>query len=140
MRQQKMCTPLLLHRFFFARRTARRGRSYVSFSGHNGPQAALPRAKKPSALAFIEGNAYLQAMELLDLLEQRVNTLLAEQARLREENAGLREKVSSGFVKMVAENRALKAALEEERSARQTVVDRIDALLLRLKDQTVAPE
>ncbi|WP_353115669.1 cell division protein ZapB [Nitratidesulfovibrio sp.] len=75
-------------------------------------------------------------MELIDLLETRVTALLSQLETLREENSRLREEVEGGLSTLVEENRILKEALEEERTVKDAVLTRIDALLLRLRDQT----
>lgn len=75
-------------------------------------------------------------MELIDLLETRVTALLSQLETLREENSRLREEVEGGLSALVEENRILKEALEEERTVKDAVLTRIDALLLRLRDQT----
>lgn len=75
-------------------------------------------------------------MELIDLLETRVMALLSQLETLREENGRLREEVEGGLSALVEENRILKEALEEERTVKDAVLTRIDALLLRLRDQT----
>lgn len=75
-------------------------------------------------------------MELIDLLETRVMGLLSQIETLHEENRRLREEVEGGFSALAEENQTLKEALEKERTVKNTVLARIDALLLRLKDQT----
>ncbi|MBZ2172616.1 cell division protein ZapB [Nitratidesulfovibrio sp. SRB-5] len=75
-------------------------------------------------------------MELIDLLETRVTALLSQLETLREENSRLREEVEGGLSALAEENRILKEALDEERTVKDAVLTRIDALLLRLKDQT----
>lgn len=75
-------------------------------------------------------------MELIDLLETRVTALLSQLETLREENRRLREEVEGGLSALAEENRILKEALDEERTVKDAVLTRIDALLLRLKDQT----
>ena len=72
-------------------------------------------------------------MELLDLLEQKVNELLDRQTKLTEENARLRSEVEDGLSGLATENQALKESLEEERRTKAAVLSRLDALLLRLK-------
>ena len=74
-------------------------------------------------------------MELLDLLENRVTSLFTQLETLREENRRLREEVESGLSTLAEENRTLKENLDEERRVKDNVLNRIDALLLRLKDQ-----
>lgn len=75
-------------------------------------------------------------MELIDQLEQRIDTLLETVTSLREENRRLKEEVDLGLAVLEDENRALKEQLEQERGTQDTVRRRIDALLLKLKDQT----
>ena len=75
-------------------------------------------------------------MELIDLLETRVTALLSQLETLREENRRLQEEVEGGLSALAEENRTLREALEEERTVKDAVLTRIDALLLRLKDQT----
>ena len=75
-------------------------------------------------------------MELLDLLENRVTSLLAQLESPREENRTLREEVDNGLAALAEENRTLKEALEQERSVKDAVLGRIDSLLTTLKDKT----
>lgn len=75
-------------------------------------------------------------MELLDLLENRVTSLLAQLESLREENRTLREEVDNGLAALAEENRTLKEALGQERSVKDAVLGRIDSLLTTLKDKT----
>ncbi len=75
-------------------------------------------------------------MELIDQLEQRIDSLLETVTTLKEENRRLKEEVDLGLAALEDENRALKDQLERERSTQETVRTRIDALLLKLKDQT----
>ncbi len=79
-------------------------------------------------------------MELLDLLEQRVDALLAQQTKLAEENARLRLEVENGLSGLAAENQTLRESLEEERRAKAAVLSRLDALLLRLKAHSVVED
>jgi len=73
-------------------------------------------------------------MELIDLLEQQTDMLLGQLATLRQENARLRNEVETELSSLVAENQTLKDSLEEEKRTRAAVLGRLDALLLRLKD------
>ncbi|GFM37074.1 cell division protein ZapB [Desulfovibrio psychrotolerans] len=75
-------------------------------------------------------------MELIDQLEQRIESLLAAMAVLREENRRLKEEVDLGLASLADENRALKDELEQQRSTQDAVRERIDVLLRKLKDQT----
>ena len=72
-------------------------------------------------------------MELLDLLESRVDSLVAEIKALRKENAKLRTDASSNFAAVAEENSYLKQALEEERKLKDAVLQRVDGLLSRLQ-------
>jgi len=72
-------------------------------------------------------------MELLDLLENRVDSLVTEIEFLRKENAKLREDSSSGLTVLAEENNYLKQALEEEQQLKDAVLKRVDGLLSRLQ-------
>jgi cell division protein ZapB len=72
-------------------------------------------------------------MELLDLLESRVDSLVAEIELLRKENVKLREDASAGLSSMAEENSYLKQALEEEQQLKDAVLRRVDGLLSRLQ-------
>ena len=96
-------------------------------------------------------------MELLDLLESRVDslvteiellrkenaklredtsanlTVLAEIELLRKENAKLREDTSANLTVLTEENYYLKQALEEEQQLKHAVLKRVDGLLSRLQ-------
>ena len=75
-------------------------------------------------------------MELLDLLESRVDSLVTEIEFLRRENAKLREDASAGLSGLVEENNYLKQALEEEQHLKDAVLKRVDSLLSRLQSVT----
>ncbi len=75
-------------------------------------------------------------MELIDQLEQRVESLLGTLDVLREENRRLKDEVDLGLAALEDENRALKEQLEQERATQSAVRERIDVLVSRLKDQT----
>jgi len=72
-------------------------------------------------------------MELLDLLESRVNSLVTEIEFLRRENAKLREDASVGLTVLAEENNYLKQALSEEQQLKDAVLKRVDGLLSRLQ-------
>jgi len=72
-------------------------------------------------------------MELLDLLESRVDSLVTEIEFLRKENAKLREDSSSSLTVIAEENNYLKQALEEEQQLKDAVLKRVDGLLSRLQ-------
>ena len=79
-------------------------------------------------------------MELLDLLESRVDSLVTEIELLRRENAKLREDASAGLSGLVEENNYLKQALEEEQHLKDAVLKRVDGLLSRLQGVTPSPQ
>ena len=70
--------------------------------------------------------------ELLDLLEERVTSLLEETDALRQENTQLQRDLAEKTGSLAEENSALREALAQERTARETAASRIDALLQRL--------
>jgi len=72
-------------------------------------------------------------MELLDLLESRVDSLVTEIEFLRKENVKLREDASAGLMALTEENSYLKQALEEEQRLKDAVLKRVDGLLSRLQ-------
>jgi cell division protein ZapB len=72
-------------------------------------------------------------MQLLDLLESRVDSLVTEIEFLRKENAKLRESASAGLTTLTEENKHLKQALEEEQQLKDAVLKRVDGLLSRLQ-------
>jgi cell division protein ZapB len=72
-------------------------------------------------------------MELLDLLESRVDSLVSEIESLRKENAKLREDASAGLTALAEENSRLKQVLTEEQQVKDAVLKRVDGLLSRLQ-------
>ena len=72
-------------------------------------------------------------MELLDLLESRVDSLVTELEFLRKENAKLRTDVSASLAAITEENSYLKQALAEEQKLKDAVLQRVDGLLSRLQ-------
>ena len=70
--------------------------------------------------------------ELLDLLEERVTSLLGEVDAVRRENARLRRDLTEKAGLLAEENATLKEALAQERTARENAANRIDSLLQRL--------
>lgn len=75
-------------------------------------------------------------MELLDQLEQRIESMLTSISTLQEENHRLKEEVDQGLSALADENRALKESLEEERKMRESVLQRVDSLIGKLKDRS----
>ena len=89
-----------------------------------------------SCLALAQDDAYTRIMkELLDLLEERVNSLLGEVQALRRENDQLRRDLADKVAPLADENASLKNALAEEQTTRETAARRIDALLRRLSER-----
>ena len=72
-------------------------------------------------------------MELLDLLENRVDSLVTEIEFLRKENAKLRADSSGGLTALTEENSYLKQALAAEQKLKDAVLQRVDGLLSRLQ-------
>ncbi len=70
--------------------------------------------------------------ELLDLLDERVTSLLEEVHGLRRENEQLRHDLTDKTDPLEKENAMLKEALAQERTAKETAAERIDGLLQRL--------
>ena len=75
-------------------------------------------------------------MELLDLLEQRVNALLAKVDALSTENVVLKQKQALELSALANENTVLRDELEKERARNNTALTRIEALVERIKEQT----
>ncbi len=70
--------------------------------------------------------------ELLDLLDERVTSLLEEVHGLRRKNEQLRQDLAGKIGPLEKENATLKEALAQERAAKETAAERIDTLLQRL--------
>lgn len=76
-------------------------------------------------------------MELLDLLEKRISTLMIELTQLRQENGRISEEFSAAnalCAQQQGEIASLKEALVQEGQLKDTVLERIEFLLQRLKD------
>ncbi|MCH5277248.1 MAG: cell division protein ZapB [Desulfovibrionaceae bacterium] len=71
-------------------------------------------------------------MELLDLLEQRVDSLLGEAAALRAENRRLREELAAASHKD-EEIWALQDEVAREKQVRDQALARVNALLSRIQ-------
>ena len=71
-------------------------------------------------------------MRNLELLEERIDTLLVRAAALNDENKNLKE-AQSGHIFLAEENRKLRFALKEERAKSEAALYRIDTLLQKLK-------
>ena len=70
--------------------------------------------------------------ELLDMLEERVTSLMEEMHALRLDNERLQRDLAEKTGPLAEENATLKEALSQERTAKETAANRIDALLQRL--------
>ena len=76
-------------------------------------------------------------MELLNLLEERVQTLVARNEHLRAEVKRIQTETSGSAASLQAlqeENRILKESLAQEQRLKDEVLERIDTLLEKLKD------
>ena len=73
--------------------------------------------------------------ELLDLLEERVTSLMEEVHALRQENTQLRQALEDQSTSLAEENTVLREALSQEHTVREMAANRIDALLQRLTRQ-----
>lgn len=76
-------------------------------------------------------------MELLDLLEARINELVVRVDAVRTENARLTAQAAQCVIDIRSvqdENQALRDALLREQQIKDAVLERIDTLLERLKD------
>lgn len=73
--------------------------------------------------------------EILDLLEQRVHSLLDEMNVLQRENDQLQRDLTEKTGHLMEENASLKEALAREKTARETAAERVNALLQRLTDR-----
>lgn len=74
--------------------------------------------------------------ELLDLLEERVGALMDEVQILQRENVQMKQNLADITGPLTEENSALRDALAQEQSARETAASRIDTLLQRLTKHT----
>ena len=74
--------------------------------------------------------------ELLDLLDERVASLMQEVDVLRQENTNLRREMAEQAAPLVSENQTLRDALSQEKAVREAAAGRIDALLNRLASHT----
>ncbi len=70
--------------------------------------------------------------ELLDLLDERVTSLLEEVHGLRRKKEQLLQDMADKIDPLEKENAMLKEALAQERTTRETAAERIDTLLQRL--------
>lgn len=86
------------------------------------------------ALAVIDAYSY-SMNEILDLLEQHVLSLLEETDALRRENARLQRDLTEKTGLLAEEKSALQEALAQEKAARETAAERINALLQRLTER-----
>jgi regulator of replication initiation timing len=74
-------------------------------------------------------------MELLDLFESQMDSLVAEVQSLRKEVEKLREE-AAGLTTLTEENTYLKQTLEEEQQMKDAVLKRVDGWLSRIQDIT----
>ena len=72
-------------------------------------------------------------MELFAQLEERIGVLLSRMDSLTAENAELKARLE-GSCSLEEENKNLKEAIAEERRKNELALDRVDAILARLKE------
>lgn len=77
-------------------------------------------------------------MELFDRLEQRIGALLARLEDLARENAALKQANERELGSLAEENDALRRALEEERARNAGALQRVEAILTRIKSAAEA--
>lgn len=75
-------------------------------------------------------------MEIMDILEGKVESLLAEIAALNSEKRDTVEKYQEKIAELIAENTALQEELQKEQQIKSEILHRIDGLLLRLKERS----
>jgi protease II len=73
-------------------------------------------------------------MELLDLFESQMESLVMEVQSLRKENAKLREDSTASLSTLTEENAFLKNALEEEQHLKEAVLKRVEGWLSHLQE------
>ena len=73
-------------------------------------------------------------MDILEILEGRIDALLAEIKFLRKENAKFRQEKSSGITSVAQENERLKRALKEEQQSNIVTQKRIERLLSSISE------
>lgn len=72
-------------------------------------------------------------MELLDRLEQQIGSLLAKLDTLTRENASLRQANERELGALAEDNDALCRALEEERAKNAEALERLEAIMERIR-------
>lgn len=75
-------------------------------------------------------------MDALSQLEARIDSILAKNRVLEEENRRLRRELESGKRDLESDNRVLRDELERERAAKDAVLAKIDGLLNKLQSET----
>ncbi|NJB68174.1 regulator of replication initiation timing [Desulfobaculum xiamenense] len=75
-------------------------------------------------------------MDALSQLEARIDSILAKNRVLEEENRRLRRELEDGKRELETENRTLRDEIERERSAKRDVLAKIDGLLNKLQVET----
>ena len=81
---------------------------------------------------LVDMERYRERMDMLELLESRVDSLVAEIALLRRENAKLRKDATAGAGKALqAENNNLKLALAGKQQSKAAMLKRMEEILAR---------
>lgn len=78
-------------------------------------------------------------MEVLEQLEQRLETLFMKLESLQKENAGLKLEHNETLAALQRENASLQEALAQEQRKNALAHERVDAILKRIKEQTELP-
>jgi|GEM_PF-2500561 len=76
-------------------------------------------------------------MEILDQLEHCVDALLAQMDILRDENQALKNEQDHIATRLNEENTLLKAELEQEKQRTGAALEKVDAIIQRLKERTL---
>jgi hypothetical protein len=76
-------------------------------------------------------------METLDQLELCVDALLSQMDTLREENRKLKDEQDHAVTRLNEENTLLKTELEQEKQRAGAALEKVDAIIRRLKERTL---
>ena len=75
---------------------------------------------------------YIRNMDILELLEKRVDSLVTEIGFLRQENAKLRKDTAGDGKALQAENSNLKLALARKQQTKAALSKRLEGMLARI--------
>ncbi len=77
-------------------------------------------------------------MEVLSQLETKIDTLLQRNQFLEQENRRLKKEAELGTTSLQADNDRLREELKHEQESKDQVLKRIDGLLRKLSDDSLA--